>query len=119
MDILDAGHSYLLETLDGRGEKIRLDFVKRAGAKFPMNFGSRAGTNCQEVLRTLIDRSQYLYKQRPCAETEAVIGLLQSALLLFEIRAARRHNRHLDLVSASQLESGTCKTCGHVGCTSH
>ena len=80
MKILDAGHIYSLDSLDGNLEQT-LTFVKREGEKFPFNSGSHAGTNCQEVLRVLIDRSEYLQKQKPCAETECIISSLKTALL--------------------------------------
>lgn len=116
MKILDAGHSYLLDSLDG-GESVQLVFVKRCGENFPFNLGSHPGTNCQEVLRALIDRCEYLNRQKPCAETEAAIGCLRSALLHFEARAARRHGRSLDLESTQALVNAvTCAKCGHVGC---
>jgi len=115
MKITDAGHCYIAEGLDG-GEPQRIRFVKREGDNFPFNDGSYGGTNCQEILRILIDRCEFLYKQKPCAETECIIANLRSALLLFELRAARRHDRQLELVSTDQLMSDTCKICGHIGC---
>lgn len=116
MKILDAGHDYLLDCLDG-GESIRLTFVKRSGEKFPFNSGSNPGTNVQEVLRALIERTEYLNRQVPCAETEAASGCLKAALALFEIRAARRHGRLLDLPTLQHLScSPTCARCGHIGC---
>ena len=119
MKIIDAGHIYLLDCLDG-GEAVTLTFVKREGDNFPFNKGEYPGTNAQEVLRALIDRTEYLNRQKPCAETEAAIGNLRSALLLFELRAARRHTRQLDLRDTQGVVSGeTCKVCGHVGCEAH
>ena len=119
MKILETGHDYLLDSLDG-GQPIRLTFVKREGSKFPFNKGSHPGTNVQEVLRSLIERTKYLLSQIPCAETEAALGNLQSALLLFEMRAARRHGRHLDLYGVDFLVcSATCSECGHIGCEVH
>lgn len=118
MKIIDAGHQYELDCLDDN--KLiggLLTFVKRKGENFPFNHNSHPGTNCQEVLRALIDRSEYLNKQKPCAETECIIGLLKSALLLFELRAARHHERFLDLETTTTLISGkTCPTCKHIGC---
>lgn len=116
MKILDAGHSYLLDSLDG-GKEQELIFVKREGEKFPHNVGSHAGTNVQEVLRALIDRTEYLNRQKSCAETESAIGCLKAALTLFELRAARCHDRFLDTVTVQQLISGkTCDNCKHIGC---
>lgn len=116
MKILDAGHKYMIDSLDNGCKQI-IQFVKREGPNFPFNAHSYGGTNCQEVLRVLIDRSEYLNKQKPCAETEAIIGCLQSALLLFELRAARRHGRYLELMRLSLLSSEiVCDKCKHIGC---
>lgn len=116
MKIIDSGHAYLLDSIDG-GDPITLTFVKRAGEKFPFNIGSHPGTNVQEVLRALIERTEYLNRQVPCAETEAAIGLLKTTLLLFELRAARRHGRTLDLMDLRLLSClPTCLKCGHIGC---
>ena len=119
MKILDAGHKYQLDQLDSlqNAEPLLLRFVKREGENFPFNKGSYGGTNCQEVLRVLIDRSKYLQRQKPCAETEAIIASLEAALLLFEVRASRRHGLQLDVRSLADLSSmGTCKECGHIQC---
>lgn len=119
MKILDAGHSYLIDCIDG-DEPQRLVFVKREGDNFPFNSENHHGTNCQEVLRVLIDRTRYLLLQKPCMETEMALHNLESALSWYEVRAARRHGRHLDLYSAHGLVCGTpCKTCGHIGCNGH
>lgn len=117
MQILDAGHVYLVENV-GQDTTQVLTFIKREGEGFPFNSGSHEGTNCQEVLRALIDRTEYLLRQKPCAETESAAALLRAALLLFELRAARRHHRELALESTQGLMCKTvCKKCGHVGCT--
>ncbi len=119
MKILDTGHRYLLDSIDG-GDPIELRFVKREGEGYPFNSGSHPGTNVQEVLRALIERTEYLDRQVPCAETESAAACLKTALLLFELRAARRHGRNLDLHSLSLLSSMiTCKECGHIGCKGH
>lgn len=119
MKILDPGHTYLLDSIDG-GAPQTLVFVKREGDKFPFNYGCHPGTNVQEVLRALIDRTQFLNSQQPCAETEAAIGNLRTTLLLFELRAARCHGRHLNLFSTANLMHETpCQTCGHIRCEGH
>jgi len=119
MEILDAGHHYQLDSLDG-DNKQNLQFVKQMGDNFPFNSSEYSGTNCQEVLRALIDRTEYLQKQKSCAETESIIGLLRAALLLFELRAAREHNQHLALYSTQVLMSDKpCKECGHIRCKLH
>ncbi len=116
MKILDAGHDYDLNSLDG-GQPVRLTFVKRSGDKYPFNEGHHPGTNAQEVLRALIDRTEYLNRQMPCAETEAAAGCLKAALAFYELRAAGRHNRILELSSLQFLCClPPCLKCGHIGC---
>jgi len=115
MRIIDAGHMYSLDTYDSdTKDKQVITFMKRYGDNFPFNQNSYPGTNCQEVLRVLIDRCEYLYKQKPCLETESIIGLLKTSLLLFESRAARLHGLALNL--DNNTLNDTCKTCGHVVC---
>lgn len=117
MKILDAGHSYELSAIEGGASQV-LSFVKRDGDNFPFNSGNHDGTNVQEVLRAIIDRTEYLNRQKPCAETEAASGCLRAALALYELRAARRHGRHLDLQSTQGLMNAVvCAKCKHVGCT--
>lgn len=116
MTVIDPGHEYLLDSLDGE-QVNRLVFVKREGLKYPGNVGAHAGTTTQEVLRALIERSEYVQEQAPCTETALVITHLKHALRELERRAARLHGRNLtaemaDLVSGK----GKCVNCGHMGC---
>lgn len=121
---LDAGHEYELDSYDGE-QSNRLVFMKREGDGYPLNVGHHAGTNCQEVLRVLIDRVQYLQSQIPCEENERVINNLRSALWEFELRAAKRHGRASVFPWREQYQpipieqQPVCDTCGHVGCDSH
>lgn len=116
MKIVDPGHEYLLGSLDG-GEPVSLVFVKRQGNGYPGNVGSHPGTTMQECLRALIDRAKYVNEQIPCAETLGAIDLMRSAVLLFELRAARRHGRELEVDGMTWLENlPTCAECGHIGC---
>ena len=124
MQVIDAGHEYELQSYDGE-QVNRLVFMKREGEGYPFNVGHHAGTNCQEVLRALIDRVKYLQKQIPCEENERILGYLRSALWQFEKRAALRHGRD-SVFPWSHLyqpipieDQPTCKACGHVGCLAH
>lgn len=115
MKIVEEGHQFLLESYDGESFN-QLIFMKREGVGYPFNVGTHAGTNCQEVIRALISRVQYLQKQIPCAENEYIIDSLRDALQQFEDRAARRHGREL-IPIVKEIESlPTCKKCGHIGC---
>ncbi len=119
MRVIEPGHLYELGCLDDEGRSDQfLRFVKRVGDKYP---GNRApawsGTTLQEVMRALIDRARYVSGQIPCAETEAAIGLLEGALLLFEIRAKRVKGHMLDTpLLADVVDGAICPTCGHVMC---
>lgn len=116
MKILDPGHKYLLNSLDGSHLQ-ELRFVKREGPGYPGNKGSYPGTTMQDVLRALIDRANYVNNQTPCAETEAAMELMRSAVVLLELRAARRHERFLDRPNINSVVKGKiCEKCGHIGC---
>jgi hypothetical protein len=116
MIVVDPGHEYLLDSLDGDAVQ-RLVFVKREGTKYPGNIGSHPGTTLQEVLRALVERCVYVNRQIPCDETGEVIDLLTRSLVLLEERAARRHGRAL-MATAGEIVAGAgkCAKCGHVGC---
>lgn len=117
MNVVDPGHEYLLDSLDG--EQINhLIFVKREGVNYPGNVGHHPGTTMQEVLRALIHRAAYVNNQIWCEETEQAIMHMEAAVLVLEIRAAKRHSRSLDAVPRQHVISGEgkCQKCGHVGC---
>jgi hypothetical protein len=117
MKVLEPGHLYELKCLDGR-DLHWLRFVKRIGPGYPGNEPpAYSGTTMQEVLRALIERSEYVNGQVPCVETESAIGLLRSALVLFEIRAKRVKGKHLTVRAVEDVIDGaTCPKCGHVQC---
>lgn len=118
MKIIDAGHKYQLQTLDG-DEKVELRFVKREGPGYPGNVGSHSGTNIQDVLRVCIDRVKYLNNQIWCEENKRVIEHLRWAIYELETRAAHRHKRNFFYGLDSIEGFGTCTTCGHIGCVGH
>jgi len=116
VEVVDQGHSYLLDRLDG-DSKAELVFVKRVGSKYPGNTSAYPGTNMQEVIRALLDRCRYLNNQIFCDETMEVIRLLRAALIQLELRAAIRHGRNTGFIANVDLENGeTCPECGHLGC---
>ncbi len=115
MKVIDPGHEYLLDSLDGEQEN-RLVFVKRDGKKFPGNVGHHPGTTMQEVLRALIERAEYVNNQIPCAETEMVIQRLAESVYILECRAALRHDRPFPSKDDAVKGIGKCSLCGHVGC---
>lgn len=117
MEIIDPGHKFLLEGYDG-GEPQMLVFMKREGAGYPFNVGHHSGTNCQEVIRALIERVKYLQHQVACDENEQIIQLLRESLRLFEKRAARRRGQTLPHSVREDFELlPTCTKCGHIACS--
>lgn len=117
MKVVDPGHVFDLDTIDGDGEQARLVFVKREGINYPGNVGAHAGTTIQEVLRALISRGEYVNGQVPSDETTECVALWRRSLRLMEERASRRHGRLL-VATDAELESGAtkCAVCGHHGC---
>lgn len=119
MKVLDPGHRYRLAEFDGFPGQLRqhaLQFVKRDGPGYPGNRGFSSGTNCQELLRVLIDRAKYLEGQEPSYHNELIIEHLRAALVQFEYRAASRHG--CKAPKPFDIENQPfCSRCGHVGCT--
>ena len=112
MRVIDPGHLYQLAERDGvsgANSLPALRFVKRVGDRYPGNKPpAYPGTTIQEVIRALIDRAEYVNRQIPCAETEAAIGALKIALLLFEVRASRVDGRMLDAARIDDVVHGAC-----------
>lgn len=88
MDVIDPGHIYDLWQL-GSDEPQRLTFVKRSGGAIQYD-NEYPGVQVQEVLRALIDRSQYLDDVLECTETKDAVYYLRMALFTYEARAYRR-----------------------------
>lgn len=126
MKVIDPGHTYEVEVYDGIGGSELITFMKRQGPGFPGNTSAYPGTNCQEVLRVLIDRLKYLDGQIPCDDNKRAITDLRRCLLEFERRAAIRHGSddlypvHLWDVDEVPVElADTCRVCGHLIIAGH
>jgi hypothetical protein len=119
---LDPGHIYMLDLLDIETDEQQstemLIFVKRQGQRYPGNRSHYPGTNCQEVIRALIDRVKYLDGQMPDPRNQPVIQHLREALWLFESRAAQRYGRELPPLSDFPCieQEPTCPRCAHIRC---
>lgn len=119
MKVIDPGHKYQLNHLDGINTSI-LTFVKRIGENYPGNENPHEGTNIQEVLRVLISRCKYLNKQIYSPHTEEVIYLLRLALFSLECRNAERKGRTFLRSVDDNIELlPTCQICGHIDCKEH
>lgn len=128
MQIIDEGHDFLCDTLDGEETyKVRLTFVKRnqPPEKYPGNKDAYPGTIIQEVMRAVISRLKYVQKQKGCQYTLACLALARMMIWLLEVRAAGLHNRELGIplskIGNMSMGDGieavkTCPNCGHIGC---
>lgn len=116
MEVVDSGHEYILDSLDGE-QVNRLVFVKREGEKYPGNVGSHPGTTIQEVLRALIERGEYVNRQTPSEHTRYAIRYLKWSLYRLEVRAAERHGRTVNFTIEEAVAGlNKCQMCGHMGC---
>jgi hypothetical protein len=114
MEVLDNGHKYRLDLLDSddNNDTIILTFVKREGENYPGNIGSYSGTTCQEVIRALIDRMQYLQGQIPCWQNNVIIFCLKSSIYMFELRHVLR--KKLPMVYWQDMNKDTSSKDGHI-----
>lgn len=119
MKVLDPGHMYELDSLDGR-EPFILRFVKRKGERYPGNTGSYSGPTSQEVLRAVLDRLAYVDQQAPHPANILTSHYLQCAIWCLEERHANIHGRTLVEYSPTAVaRMQTCFFCGHVLCEEH
>lgn len=93
MEILETGHKYKLDHLESKGHEV-LTFIRRSSGVVDYGSGEHPGTNTQEVLRALIDRTKYLDWILPCDETKDAIWHLRQALYCYEARAWERKQEH-------------------------
>lgn len=116
MKILDDGHQYNLQILDGDStQSQQLTFVKRTGDKYPGNQTAYPGTTSQDVIRCLIDRNIYTDRQLPCWHNKLIKQLLICALYLLELRHWQKHN--LKILPLKNIhQAPTCEACGHTNC---
>lgn len=113
MRVLDSGHVYFVENVDGSGEQ-QIEFVRRRDGKGELlpDEQRSEGILCQELLRVLIDRTLYLYAEAPCEEDTEIIEALRLALTRFETRAARRSIEKIN----KPERAVTCPKCQHILC---
>ena len=117
MKTLDAGHTYLLDSIDGDIQQT-LTFVKREGSGYPGNVGHYPGTIVQEVLRACIDRLKYVDNQIPNMANELCLSHLRSAIFNLENRAAQRHGKKLIITRTefNKIETLPVGKNGHLLC---
>ena len=104
MRILEPGHKYALANLESEGEQV-LTFIRRSSDMVDYGDGEHAGTNTQEAIRAVIDRSKYLHTIGPCEETANAIDWGRMMLYEYEARAWRRKQQKLNKRAAPQAET--------------
>lgn len=102
MKVLEPGHVYELAHIERDGSET-LTFLRRNSAAITHEL-EHPGTNTQEVLRALIDRSQFLDAVIPCPETQDAIYYLRMALFCYEARAWRRKRQRLNRAAGIHSE---------------
>lgn len=95
MKIIEPGHVYELANLEHPGSQL-LTFIKRSSGAVDYGDAEHPGTNTQEVLRALIDRTQFLDGVLTAEETQDAVFYLRQALFLYEARAYRRKQQKLN-----------------------
>lgn len=113
---LDPGHLYRLICLDGSNEQI-LRFMKRGYV--PHKHTLQDGTTCQDVLRVIHDRVEFLHQQERSWVNRPIRWLIRCAIWLFEYRAARRKGRSYWRTPWFATHAPMCPTCGHTDCREH
>jgi ribosomal protein S3AE len=93
--IIEAGHIYELQHLESDGIE-KLTFIKRSSKAINYGDTEHAGTNTQEVIRALINRTEFLYDILPAVETKDAAYYLRMALFCYEARAYRRKQAKLN-----------------------
>lgn len=119
MKVIDPGHTYEVATYDGDGQVQIITFMKREGEGYPGNVGSYPGTNCQELLRVIIDRLWYLNRQIPHQANTMCIDNLELCIKYLEQRAAKLHEVEFKMEHEAIEYLATCKVCGHITCKGH
>lgn len=84
MQVIDPGHRYTLHGKDG--ELQTLHFFKDN----EIHDTGHDGVLCQELLRVLLHRVEYLEDEVPAPENKIIHEALITAFIAFETRALRR-----------------------------
>ncbi len=120
MDVIDPGHVFLLDVLDGN-RKESLTFVKRNDPpeKYPGNTDSYSGTTIQEVLRALISRVKYQDNQIPNWNNKHLLKYLREGISVLESRNSEKKGQpHIKVVGNIE-DMSTCPKCLHIDCQEH
>lgn len=113
MKVIEPGHLYEVENVDGDGTQL-IQFVHRRDedARLLPEDQRKEGIQSQELLRVLIDRTLYLHAEQPWSENVKIIQNLRDALRIYEARAARAAIEKLSMPERYEH----CRECGHFMC---
>lgn len=94
MEVYKEGHVYFLDNLKSGNQA--LHFVRKDNECIEHGTPEEDGVLTQEVIRALIDRTEYLNNILPCEETSLALKSLRNAFFQFEARAWRRKRQGLN-----------------------
>lgn len=114
MKVIDPGHVYEVQNVDGDGTQT-IRFVRRRDDEATMlpQDAREEGILTQELLRVCIDRTLYLHAEAPCPENVIIVNSLCTALREYEARAARRTIEKHPMPERMDV----CEECQHALCT--
>lgn len=113
MKVIDPGHNYALDQLDGVGA-VELRFVKRQGPNYPGNTGAHRGTTLQEVCRACIDRVKYVNNQKPHKNNTTIIYMFRCIIWFLEERAFEQHGIPFKNIDVRHIEELPTNIHGHL-----
>jgi hypothetical protein len=114
MKVIEAGHVYEVQNVDGDGTQT-IRFVRRRDDEATMlpTMARQEGVLTQELLRVCIDRTLYLNAEAPCPENVVIVDCLRTALREYEARAARRTIEKHPMPERMNV----CEECQHALCS--
>jgi len=110
MKVYVEGHSYTVENFESDSTQV-INFIHKLPAKEAVERGIiedsadlapetlvtvTEGTTNEELLKVLINRTQYLQSKFPCRENENAITKMEEALMWFDKRTADRKARNVE-----------------------
>ena len=94
MRCVDAGHTYILDSMEGTvSQTIQFIDKKQVDGQFKT---IKVGTTNEDVLRMLIDRMKWLNNLCGCRENSICITKLEESLMWLEKRTADRVARNVE-----------------------
>lgn len=101
--IIVPGHLYEVPYLESQGSLL-VRFIRRSSdmVQHPLDW---PGINTQELIRVVIDRTEYLHGIGPCDESANAVYWLTMGLYEYEARAWRRKQQHLNKKAEPQAST--------------